>query len=135
MGNAFLSDFLAYTLAGSRPEMGDAQGVCANGVRYTVTIKNLSVANLIEVEKIESDGTHQVLYTDSRNPKSVHVSIRHDSKRFLEIETDDIPMKQAIGMPRGELPFTAIFLSVTNSSLSQHGPAEVKDLTVSYPKL
>jgi succinylglutamate desuccinylase len=35
MGNAFLSDFLAYTLAGSRPEMGDAQGVCANGVRWT----------------------------------------------------------------------------------------------------
>jgi succinylglutamate desuccinylase len=33
--SALLSDFLAYTLAGTRPAEGDAHGVCANGVRWT----------------------------------------------------------------------------------------------------
>jgi succinylglutamate desuccinylase len=33
--SALLSDFLAYTLAGTRPAESDAQGVCANGVRWT----------------------------------------------------------------------------------------------------
>jgi succinylglutamate desuccinylase len=33
--NALLNDFLAYTLAGTRPSASEAQGVCANGVRWT----------------------------------------------------------------------------------------------------
>jgi succinylglutamate desuccinylase len=33
--NALLSDFLAYTLAGTQPSAGEAKGVCANGVRWT----------------------------------------------------------------------------------------------------
>jgi succinylglutamate desuccinylase len=33
--SALLSDFLAYTLAGTRPAEGKTEGVCANGVRWT----------------------------------------------------------------------------------------------------
>ena len=33
--SALLGDFLAYTLAGTRPATGEAQGVCAHGVRWT----------------------------------------------------------------------------------------------------
>ncbi len=33
--SAMLDDFLAWTLAGSRPSAREAQGVCANGVRWT----------------------------------------------------------------------------------------------------
>jgi succinylglutamate desuccinylase len=33
--NALLEDFLAYTLAGTRPAAGDASGQCPNGVRWT----------------------------------------------------------------------------------------------------
>lgn len=33
--NALLDDFLAYTLAGTRPSADEAEGVCANGVRWT----------------------------------------------------------------------------------------------------
>jgi succinylglutamate desuccinylase len=35
MNEAPLSDFLAYTLKGSRPAAAEAQGVCANGVRWS----------------------------------------------------------------------------------------------------
>jgi succinylglutamate desuccinylase len=35
MSDALLGDFLGYTLKGSRPAAGEAQGVCANGVRWT----------------------------------------------------------------------------------------------------
>jgi succinylglutamate desuccinylase len=33
--STLLGDFLAYTLAGTRPATGEAQGVCAHGVRWT----------------------------------------------------------------------------------------------------
>ena len=33
--SALLSDFLGYTLAGTRPAADEAQGVCVNGVRWT----------------------------------------------------------------------------------------------------
>lgn len=33
--NALLGDFLAYTLAGTRPVASDAHGICAKGVRWT----------------------------------------------------------------------------------------------------
>jgi succinylglutamate desuccinylase len=33
--NALLEDFLAYTLAGTRPAASDTHGVCANGVRWS----------------------------------------------------------------------------------------------------
>lgn len=35
MSNALLDDFLAYTLAGTRPPADEARGECANGVRWT----------------------------------------------------------------------------------------------------
>jgi succinylglutamate desuccinylase len=34
-GHAMLDDFLAYTLAGARPDADEQQGVCANGVRWS----------------------------------------------------------------------------------------------------
>ena len=56
MSNAQLSDFLAYTLAGTRPSASEAQGVCANGVRWTWLDDGM-----LQLEPAEASGTRSVL--------------------------------------------------------------------------
>jgi len=54
--NALLGDFLAYTLAGTRPSASEAKGVCANGVRWTWLDEGI-----LQFEPAEVSGARSVL--------------------------------------------------------------------------
>jgi succinylglutamate desuccinylase len=56
VSNAQLSDFLAYTLAGTRPSASEAHGVCANGVRWTWLDEGM-----LQLEPAEASGARSVL--------------------------------------------------------------------------
>ncbi len=107
--------------------------ICADGVRYQITIRNLGTSTLVSTDKIAAGGHADNLHTQAEGSE-LHIELRHTEEGFLEMMVNDAPVVRPIGLPPKAFPIAALFLRVDNTKHGARAPLTVQALTVSYSK-